>query len=407
LALFTLEVVSENGQQLALRPGSTITFRVQLEFNINVRDTDVSKLHLFVYSQSKERWLDSGRMGVITIQKHPTGYGATVTLQQAVHELNSILTIATPVRVSCHVKAMLTSHSEPVIGAMFSLSQADSSLGIPAFYKYSEPSGMDGAACLKAVCVTGGTVQVASWEGVRAVAPSVDVGMVMSEKDKVVFYDSDANDSPYYATRGQCEVATKYYLKFTTNSSKTQSTLAKPTMLPVRNFLGNEHCFVKVSVYDCAPLTEIKVLSYSQGSHDNLLSMHTGISMGTNSINTCSSAEVVAVRGSCVEFSCGGDVHVTAQSQNHFGWGDTRSSTGHSVDCRYWSSNKNLDKGHPSENMKSYHLLDDGSLPRDSGVYRASSLSLARLQCLSGMEDSPGNLMDPLNGVAVVFTCLF
>lgn len=420
----SMEMHGESGH-LVLRSGTMASLKVILNFDMNIVGTQVSNLHLFVYSEEKSRWLDNGKVGLTAIEKQPNQYGSSVTIHQTLHEVNLLWIIGHPVRISCYLKAMVTNrHTHRKLpDTILTLTQSDTSLSRATHYQYTSSSTPASSVCLKAVCALGGTIKVSAAKGdqISAIPPSVDVGMVMGDKEQIMFYDTDKEwgiQVPYYKTEKECQSAEKPYFEFTSNRT-VRTNFPRPNLLPLINQRTlppsqnqlRDYCFVKVSVYDCAPLTEIKVLSYSSTNHHELLSMHTGVAMGTNELNTCRNAKVVNLRASCVEFTCNSDAHITVQSQNHY---DTytkeltsQSSKGHSIDCRYWSSNRNIPINyHPSENMKSFHLNHKQGLSTSSGVYRGTSSNLALMQCMSGNEDAPESVVDPHTGVAVIFTCL-
>lgn len=418
----SMEIVGESGH-LSLRKGLALNLKLTLNFDMNIDGTQVSNLHLFVYSKSTSRWTDRGKVGVTSIRKSDDGYGSTVIVQQTLRDVNSLWAIGRPARITCYVKAMVTSEysRKELSDATLSLVQSDASLNTPTYYQYSVLSSPGVGGCLKAVCVLGGTLRVLVSENDRitAVPPSVDVGMVMGDKEQIVFYDTNEGNvqTPYYQSETECQKSEKLYFEFTSNQSVQNIQYTPPIQLPLTKHnhltpqLSNQKvfCFAKVSVYDCAPLTEIKALSYSSFHHQQLLSMHTAVAMGTDNKNTCQSAEVVSVRTACVEFTCGTDVHVSVHSENHFVSYSLESVLQkQSVDCRYWSSNWNIPSNqHPSDNMKSFHLSDVKSLPSSSGVYRSSNEQLALLQCMSGSVTAPASNMDSETGVAVTFTCLY
>ncbi len=421
----SMEIVSESGH-LSLRKGSPLNLRVTLNFDVNIDGTQISNFHLFVYSVSQSRWTDKGKVGVNKIQKSDHGYGTIVTVQQVLHDVNLLWVIGRPVRITCYIKAMVTSEytRKEVLDATLSLIQSDTTPSTPTYYQYSSMTSAGVGVCLKAVCALGGTVRVlvSKDDRITAVPPSVDVGMVMGDKEQIVFYNTGEENAqtPYYQSESECQSSDKQYFEFTSNQT-VQQTFIQPVRLPLIKqqhlttplLTQKDFCFAKVSVYDCAPLTEIKVLSYSTFDHSRLLSMHTAVATGASNKNTCQSAEVVSVRASCVQFTCGSDAHVTIQSQNHYATYSLESvlekkRSGHYVHCRYWSSNRNIPSNqHPSENMKSFHLNDVNSLPPSSGVYRSSNIQLALLQCMSGNVEVPASVMDPESGVAVTFTCLY
>lgn len=426
----TMEVVGENGYPLDLRFGTPIALKITLKFDKNIVESDVSNLHLFVYSKTKSHWLDHGRVGITSIKHEDKEYGTYVTIQQTLREISPLWAVGFPVRISCYIKAFVTniiSSNQDLIGATLSIEQADSTLNRPTFYQYSDTTTPGVGVCLKAVCSVGGIIyaSVSSFEGthdeVAAVSPEMDYGIVMGDKEHIMFYETDqskdkATKTPYYLTEEACHSAIKEdktHFEFTSNTySATKLAIPLPMLLPApedgfREKAQNEFCFVKVSVYDCAPFTDIKVLSYSSKKH-KLLSMKTAVVTGTftqEEIDLCQVSSVVPVRASCVEYICGSDIHVAVQSRNHKS-DTTESGRGDSMDCRYWSSNTAIKTNdHPSQTMLSFHIPDEGTTL--TGVYRSSSANLALLQCKSGKVEAPGNSMDPEAGVAVTFTCLF
>lgn len=422
----SMEIVGESGH-LSLRKGLAMVIKLMLKFDMNIGGSQISNLHLFAYSKTKSRWLDNGKIGVTAIEKQDDEYGTIVTIHQTLREITSLWAIGHPVRITCYVKAMVTNQNtrKELLDTTLSLVQSDTSLTRLSYYQHSSLTTPGVGVCLKAVCMLGGTIRVlvSKTDRITAVPPSVDVGMVMGDKEQIMFYvTEDLNtQTPYYHTEKDCQSSEKPYFEFTSNRTIT-STFSQPTLLPVVKqenlslFLVSQrdvYCFAKVSVYDCAPLTEIKILSYSSFEHNQLLSMHTAVAVGADNTNTCASAEVVSLRASCVQFTCHSDVHVTVQSQNHYNTYSqesplSSSNIGHSVDCRYWSSNRNIPNDqHPSENMKSFHLSDVKTLPPSSGVYRSSNSNLALMQCMSGRVEAPASMVDPEAGVAVTFTCLF
>ena len=425
----TMEVVGENGYPLDLRFGTPIALKLTLKFDKNIVESDVSNLHLFVYSRTKFCWLDHGRVGISSIKQRDKKYGTYVTIQQTLRELGPIWTVGFPVRISCYIKAFVThiSSNQELVGATLNVEQADTTLYRPTFYQYSDTTSPGVGVCLKAVCSVGGIIyaSVSSLGGTRdkltAVSPDMDYGIVMGDKEQIMFYEIDQTKNmdtktPYYLTEEACHSSTKEdktYFEFTSNMYSANKLAIQPSMLPPAPKDGfgeqaqNEFCFIKVSVYDCAPFTDIKVLSYSLKDH-NLLSMNTAVATGTSTqddIDSCQMSSVVPVRASCVEYTCGSDVHVTVQSQNHKSVTTEESINGNLMDCRYWSSNTAIKNGdHPSQTMLSFHLANEKNTL--SGVYRSSSSNLALLQCKSGNIEAPGNSMNPEVGVAVTFTCL-
>ncbi len=421
----SMEIAGESGD-LALRKGQAMVIKMTLKFDMNIVGSQVSNLHLYAYSKTRSRWLDSGKIGITSIEKRDDEYGTIVAIHQTLREITYLWAIGHPVKITCYVKAMVTNQHtrKELLDTTLSLVQFDTSLNRRSYYQHSALTTRGIGVCLKAVCMLGGTVRVlvSKSDRIIAVPPSVDVGMVMGDKEQIVFYyTQDLNtQTPYYHTEKDCQSSEKPYFEFTSNQP-VRSTYSQPTIFPLvkqenlslfRVNRRDVYCFVKVSVYDCAPITEMKVLSYSPLEHNQLLSMHTAVAVGADDTNTCGSTEVVRLRASCVEFTCHSDVHVTVQSQNHYNTYSQESPLSSSaerwVDCRYWSSNGNIPIDHqPSETMKSFHLSDKETLPPSSGVYRSYNTNLALLQCMSGTVEAPASVMDPEAGVAVTFTCLF
>lgn len=415
----SMEMVDENGYPLELRSKIPLSLKLTIRFERTIDDLDVSNLHLFIYSKVKGCWMDNGRVGIVSIKKHEGEYGTFVTIQQTMREISQLWAIGFPVRVTCYVKALVMdpSSGQELPGATLSLEQTDNTLNRPTYYQYSEATSQRGGSCLGAACSLGGIIQssVSSVEGTQyklaAVTPNMDYGITVGNTEQIMFYFTEpqtlkANTvSPFYPTKEACHSGTTFFT-FISQPEKSLS-LPPPILLPDQqeDIFQDLFCFVKVAVYDCAPYTEIKVLSFSSTDHKKVLSMNYEVAVGQSSQDktTCLSSSVAGIRASCVQFTCGSDIHISAQSRDNM-VDSSDASLGNLVDCRYWSSNSaSKANSHVSQTMFSYHLADDDSY----GVYRSSSKTLALLKCKSGKEDEPENKINNDVGSAVTFTCLY
>ena len=211
------------------------------------------------------------------------------------------------------------------------------------------------------------------------------------------------------------------YFEFSQNSSSPS--IVVPSLLSPLYHLEavssnsddpKEYCFVKVAIYDCALYSDIKALSYNSEDHSVLISMHTDVAIPPSAEESrqaltgyaCQSHTVARLRASCVEYTCGSEVHVTVNSRQNIN-SDTTMNLEPKV-CRYWSSNSNVPWSlHPSSNMKVFHFVDEAE-KYDNGLYRSSTnRHLALMQCKSGDIEEPSNVIDPYKGAAVTFTCQY
>ena len=115
--------------------------------------------------------------------------------------------------------------------------------------------------------------------------------------------------------------------------------------------------------------------------------------------DTCSGKSVTQLKASCVDFTCGSSVHVSAQS---------RLQHQQTKFCRYWSSTSSIPWTiPPSHNLTSFYFTDQGTnYEHGHGIYRSISKEVALMKCYSGSHSEPSNIMDPYRGTAVTFTCL-
>ena len=107
----SLKVVDENGHPLALRLGTPLPLTMSLKFDTRVKSSSVLNLHLFAYSDSKSRWLDHGRLQLMSIDQLEDEIGSWVRFQGKLRELNPYWAIGFPVRVTCYIKFLCVSQS--------------------------------------------------------------------------------------------------------------------------------------------------------------------------------------------------------------------------------------------------------------------------------------------------------
>ena len=93
----SLKFVDENGRPLALRSGTPLPLTLSLKFDTRVKSSSVLNLHLFAYSESKSRWLDHGRLQLMSIDQLEDEIGSWVRFQGKLRELNSYWAIGFPV----------------------------------------------------------------------------------------------------------------------------------------------------------------------------------------------------------------------------------------------------------------------------------------------------------------------
>ena len=426
----SLEVVDDMGHPLALKQGRGLSLSVSLKFDALVPESQVSKIHLFTYIDTESRWLDCGKVTILSVTPSPDQLETWAVLKGRGRMLGSLWAVGLPIRVSCYVKARVfqSETGQELIDQTVSIEQTDESLKRPAYYHYSASTSSGVGACLKGVCVLGGLLSIGGNSGTEeyitseASPPDLNFGIVMGNSDQILFYTTDkskifaSGETPYYLTEEACmqsvQAKTSYF-EFTRNSSLLS--IFRPSLLlssahhqEAVSKLG-EYCFVKVAIYDCSPYTDVEALSYNADDHDLLISMHVDTavplfseeeSYQTVAGYSCQSSGIARLRASCVEYTCGSEVHVTVHSHPN--------DTSEPKSCRYWSSDSNVRWSlHPSSNMKTFHFLDKGKKYNNGLYHSASSRDLALMRCKSGDSEEPSNLIDPYKGAAVTFTCQF
>ena len=410
--LGSLRVVDEGGRPLLLRPGSPLFLSLSLQFDRLLSKDDLSKIHLFVFSDAVGRWLDHGLLSASKLPgSAPAGW---VALRARLRELSPFWAVGVPSRITCYVKvrAFQSALRQELVGLRVVLEQSDDSFGRTAFYRHTAATQAGTGACLGAVCKFGGLLEPRP-QGplrLRAVPPSVGNGITMGEREQIVFYSPGVSQlhydgrSPYYVSETACKRSLQQSsaaFQFTTNDSVAAilSPSLLPPLLPPTAGPEQEVCFVKVGVYDCAAFSDVKVVSF--GPAHQLLSLHADIATRPPRSRLDCSQEVgiVQLRASCVQYACGSEAHITVQSR--------REVKGQGRDCRYWSSSPSLPHGAPPTHDLTVFTVQDSAGGRGSpALYRAAGTELARLKCLAGSETAPGNSMDPYQGTTVTFTCL-
>ena len=430
----SLEIVDDMGHPLTLKQGRVVTLSISLKFESLLLAEQMSNIHLFTYIDSESCWLDFGRITIISVTPSSDKLETWAVFKGKLRVLGSLWAIGLPVRVSCYVKTRVfqSETDQELLSQTVSVEQSDQSLKRPTYYCYSTPTNAGVGACLKSVCALGGLISLSDiisgpdYTVSKATPPNVNTGVVMGNKDQIMFYLLDksqvgvSGETPYYLTEEACMQSIQArtgYFEFTRNSSLLSIVL--PSLLPPMHQLeavGNsdvpkEYCFVKVAIYDCSLYSDVKALSYNAEDHSVLISMHTDMAVPLSVEESrqamtgyaCRSHSVVRLRASCIEYTCGSEVHVTVNSRQS----NETSMNLEPNSCRYWSSNSNVPWSlHPSSNMKIYHFIDKGG-KYDNGLYQSSSRDLALMQCKSGVTDEPSNVIDPYKGTAVTFTCQF
>lgn len=429
----SLEVVDDMGHPLILKQGHVVTLSISLKFDTLVTEDQVSNIHLFAYMKSESRWLDFGKVTVLTATSSPDLLETWVYLKVKLRIVGTLWAIGLPIRVSCYVKTRIFHlyTDQEQVGQTVDVEQSDLGLTRPTYYHYSALTSSVTGACLKSVCALGGLLSVTDVYETdyiisEATPPEISTGIVMGDKDQIMFYLSDKSqigvggETPFYTTEESCMQSVQEktgYFEFTRNSSLRTTT--PPLFLPHQSLHHldrrdgtEEYCFIKVTVYDCAPYSEVKTLSYNADNHDVLLSMHADTALPPSTEESheakakrysCLTDGASQLRALCVEYTCGSEVHVTVHSRVT---NDSMSNL-EPKSCRYWSSNSNvLLSLHPSSNMQVFHFTDKGK-KYDNGLYRSSSPELAMMQCKSGDSEEPSNVIDPYKGAAVTFTCQF
>ena len=441
LLIGTLEVVDDTGHPLTLKQGHVATLSISLKFDGLVGENLVSNIHLFTYVGSESRWLDFGKVTVLSVTSSPDQLETWASLKGKLRILGSLWAIGLPIRVSCYIKTRVfqSDTGQELIGKTVSIEQSDENLRRPTYFHFSAPTTSGIGACLKSVCAQGGLLSISKGSAgdyavTMATPPDSATGIIMGDQDQIMFYLSDktqvavSGETPFYPTEEACMQSAQgktSYFEFTQNTSSHNIFPTSLLPWPQRSLLhrqltadsSGEYCFVKVAMYDCAPYTNIQALSYRPDDHDVLVSMHVDAAalplsssddeshQTSTGYTSCEAHRVSRLRASCVEYTCGSEVHVTVNSHH----GNDPSMYSEPKSCRYWSSNSNVPWSlHPSSNMKVFHFLDKRGKYEDDGLYHSStSRDLALMQCKSGDRDEPSNSIDPYRGTAVTFTCQF
>ena len=257
---------------MALRLGTPLPLTMSLKFDSRVKSSSVLNLHLFAYSESKSRWIDHGRLQLMSIDQLEDEIGSWVRFQGKLRELNPYWAIGFPVRVMCYIKSRVfhNHHYQELVGLSANLEQSDDKLGRATYYHYSAKTSCGVGACLRGVCSVGGMITISAESNavINAIPPSIQNGIIMGNKDQIVFYTTQ-------------NLVSKFCMqdfRFLTNSSVPAP--VKPSILTTFESSGSvnrkdsqneKYCFLKVAVYDCALFTDVKVLSYSTTSERKLL----------------------------------------------------------------------------------------------------------------------------------------
>lgn len=439
----SIRAMGETGKLIQLKPGHKLTVKVAIRFDVTVKESEVEGLHMFSYSDEGVRWIDHGRVMISSIQRQD--YRTWVTLQNSLREVNTLWAVGFPSRVSCYIKSKV-SHlltKQPQVGISLQLEQSMMNLDRPSFYFASARTIPGEGVCLKAVCELGGMIYISDTAVGKevykmAVSPSTEHAVIMGDQDEVLFYNVDRNGvsegpaTPYYPSEEECmaggdgEVTGSF--DFFINTSLSQHIPVPPVLTPVAAAREGEdhhsgsstdsagHCYIKVSVYNCADYTDIQVLSYSPHNHSLLLSMSLETVAPPASQQTqpsresCLEADVMKLRAACLKYNCGSDVHVSAASRSPEELQKPAVNfTRAGQSCRYWSSHSSLtNRMHVSQDLTSFHVLlgDEAVLEvSNGGLYSAVSDELAVLQCRAGEATRPAREMQHQRGTAVTFIC--
>ena len=438
----SLEIVDDTGHPLTLKRGRVLTLSITLKFDGLMLKEQLSNIHLFTYVDSESRWLDFGKLAIVSIASSSDEIETWVIFIGKLRILGSLWAIGLPTRVSCYVKTRIfqSETGKELLGQTVSVEQSDQSFKRSTYYHYSAPTNAGVGACLKTVCALGGLISLsdiitgADYVVSEATPPLVSTGVVMGNSDQIMFYLLDksqigvSGETPYYLTEEACvqgQVRTKTgYFEFSQNS--TSPSILLPSLLsPLHGHhrleavsnsdIPKEYCFAKVAIYDCALYSDVKALSYNSEDHSVLISMHTDVAVPLSAREShqaltgyvCQSHSVAQLRASCVEYTCGSEVHVTVNSRQS----NDAAMNLEPKSCRYWSSNSNVPWSlHPSSNMKVFHFVDNKAEKYEdiNGLYHSStSRDLALMQCKSGDIEEPSNIIDPYKGTAVTFTCQY
>ena len=432
LVMGTLDTVGDRGEKLQLQIGAPIVVTVSIRVDSSVAPAQVSSLHLFSYSQTHNRWMDHGRMGIVkeTSKESDGSLYYWVTLQGKLRQIHHVWIVGYPLRLSCWVKVQVfhgAGSREEMEGVEVRLRQSDDLIGRGSLYQHSMATLPGVGVCLKSVCNLGGVLSPGRDSGVdlEAVTPSISNGIIMGNRDEIMIYTVDKQNvgisgkHPFYPSEEACMQLSGVRLghfRFVAANSKKNNFQTRPTILLTdstgesvkRDERGEERvggfCYLKVAVLDCAAYSDVKAVSFDEGGKISSLAFEVASLLGgeitSRRSDSCSGAiGVTQLKASCVDFTCGSRVHVSAQS---------RMERRQTKSCRYWSSTASIPWSiPPSHNLTSFHFTDEGTgYDQGHGIYRALTKELALMKCYSGSPEEPSNTLDPYRGAAVTFTCL-
>lgn len=426
----TLSVVGEEGDYLKLQIGSPIIVTTSLRIESNINSAQLNWMHLFSYSQKRQRWLDHGKMAMIydaSTEMRPGNRGSYywVTLQGKLRDLDPLWVVGYPLRLSCWVKTQVFQSSglqEEMVGVEMQLRQSDDLVGRGSFYQHSTPTLLGVGACLKSICNLGGVLRPTPHEDTvkyEAVTPSIINGIIMGNKDEIMIYTVEKQNigingkHPFYPSEEACmqfSGSRSGHFRFVTKARNRYLThpgilLTRPTVEQNEDEdderLIEGFCYLKVAILDCAEYSDIKAVSYGNRGNVRSVAFEIASTLGgmATTKNTCTGDGMNQLKASCVDFTCGTSVHVSAQS---------RMERRHTKSCRYWSSTSSIPWTiPPSHNLTSFNFIDEGvGYNHGHGIYYALTKEVALMKCYSGSHDEPSNIMDPYRGAAVTFTCL-
>ena len=421
LAIGSMSIVGDRGESLELQVGAPAVVTVSLRMDTNIPPSRLHWLHLFSYSSTEARWLDHGKMTIIRDTSDEPGTSFYwISLQGKLRELNHVWVVGYPLRLTCWVKVQVyqnVGRHDKITGVPMRLQQSNDHMGRGTFYQHTTPTLPGVGACLKSVCSLGGILSPVHDSGTvfEAVTPSIVNGIIMGNKDEIMIYTIEKQNvglsgrHPFYPSEEAClqhSDSRSGHFRFVTHSPtspyQTRPTimLTQPAVDDNEQHIG-EFCYLKVAILDCAAYSDVKIISYGREGNIQSVTFEIASTLGSETAKqTCKSDEVTQLKASCVDFTCGTSVHVSAQS---------RMERGQTKSCRYWSSTSSLSWTiPPSHNLTSFHFVDQGTAydRQGQGIYRSLSKELALMKCYSGSQEEPSNTMDPYRGAAVTFTCL-
>ena len=404
----SVSVVSEQGTRLAMRKRShltvTITFKKAL-LNKQREVQDVEKLHLFSFSVEDQRWVDKGKVKVVHMDRN----APLTTIEARLRTLNSLWSIAVPVRVSCHVRVKATSPSSSSSSSQMLwllISQSLNIMGLSSTHQQMVTVRPVSVACFQAVCSLGGRMQP-NIQGLPFLlaSPGVDYAILfVSGGRELLFYCNDktyitsSGTTPYYPSLRECIASnptSSGYFSLLATWPSFPSIRPALLSLPSASLSTGHFCYIKVAVLSCALLTGVTVISLSgeQSVHSN----HQLV-LNPSGRDQCREDAVMKQVATCLSYSCGTMLQVSAQQKR----------TRRKGLCRPWSIAPSLLSITRLVPLQSFlQLSDTASLhnTRKSGVYYSSSRQLAMMKCMSGCPHHPSLSLDATVGLAVTFVC--